>query len=264
VAVSRVATNAGFGLGGALGGFVAVAGLPGLVALLELNAATYLAYVAVLLLVVRARPPVAGPPGGYRLVVRDGAFVRLALANTAIIAVGWGVLPWVVPTFARHSLGAGPRLIGLMMLANAATVVAAQVPVARLAEGRRRAAMMAAGAALIAAAYLLVPRGALVGAAVLIGLGECFHTSGLMPLVADMAPPGLRGRYMAAIGLSWWVGLALAPSLGTQLLAVSGELTFAACVVIAAAAAGALLRLDRRLPPAARRTPDRLTPPARA
>jgi hypothetical protein len=43
----------------------------------------------------------------------------------------------------------------------------------------------------------------------------------LMPLVADLAPPALRGRYMATTGLSWWLGLAIAPTLGTQLLSVS-------------------------------------------
>jgi MFS family permease len=257
VAVSRVATNAGFGLGGALGGLLAAAGLPGLVALLELNAATYLVYVAVLLAVVRASPRPAVPAGGYRQVLRDRAFRRLAAANTAIIAVGWGVLPWVVPSYARHQLGAGPHLIGLMMLANAATVVVAQVPVARFAEGRRRTAMMAAGAGLIGAAYLLVPLGpgAVVAAAVVIALGECCHTSALMPLVADLAPPGLRGRYLAATGLSWWIGLALAPTLGTPALGVSPALTFAACTATAAAAAAGLLRLDARLPEAARLTP---------
>jgi hypothetical protein len=42
-----------------------------------------------------------------------------------------------------------------------------------------------------------------------------------MPLVADLAPAPLRGRYMAAIGLSWWLGLARAPTLGARPLSVS-------------------------------------------
>ena len=48
----------------------------------------------------------------------------------------------------------------------------------------------------------------------MVGVGECFHTTALMPLVADLAPAALRGRYMATMGLSWWLGLALAPTLG--------------------------------------------------
>ena len=257
-AVSRVCTNAGFGVGGALGGLVAGFGIDGFVALFFLNAATYLGYVGVLVAVVRRPPSPAPLAGGYRRVLRDRAFVRLAVANTVIIAVGWGVLPWVLPTYAERAIGVGPHLIGLLLLANAVTVVVAQVPIARAAEGRRRTSMMAAGAGLIAAACLLALAArdaaggaavALLAAAVVIGAGECFHTAALMPLVADLAPEGLRGRYMAAVGLSWWIGLALAPTLGTRLLSVSPTLAFGA------SAAVAMLRLDRRLPAGARFTP---------
>jgi MFS family permease len=118
---------------------------------------------------------------------------------------------------------------------------------------------MAVGAGVIAAACLLVPAGrsyaALLVAAVAIGIGECLHTSALVPLVADLAPESLRGRYMATVGLSWWTGLALAPTLGTQLLGVSAPLTFAGCALAAVAAAASLLALESRLPAAVRLTP---------
>jgi MFS family permease len=190
--------------------------------------------------------------------------VHLAVTNTVVIAVGWGVLPWVIPPYAKGALHVGPQLIGLLLLANAATVVVAQVPVARLAEGRRRAAMMATGAALIALACILVFAArslggtayvALVVAAIAIGIGECFHTVALMPLVAELAPESLRGRYMATIGLSWWIGLALAPTLGTQLLSRSAALTFVGSAAAAGVAAASMLALEPRLPATARLTP---------
>lgn len=255
---------AGFGLGGALGGLVAAYGLTGFQALFLINAISYLVYVLVLVVVVHEDVRRTRTAGGYRVVIRDRAFVHLALANVAIIAVGWGGLSWLVPPFASNSLGLGARLIGLLLLANAATVVVAQVPIARFAEGRRRVVMMAAGASLIAGAFVLVllakfagsaAYAALVAAAIVIAVGECFHTSALMPLVADLAPPSLCGRYMAAIALSWWVGLALAPTLGTELLSISGTLTFAACTAAAGAAAISMLRLDHRLPDSSRFTP---------
>jgi len=268
-AVSRVCTNAGFGLGGALGGLVAGLGLPGFVALFLLNAATYLAYVGVLVAVVRNAPRPEPIGGGYRRVIRDRAFVHLALTNTVIIAVGWGVLPWIVPPYAKSELGVGPQLIGLLLFANAVTVVIAQVPIAKAAEGRRRVVMMAIGAALISAACLLVISAHAFGAAayavvvvasIVIGIGECFHTVALMPLVADLAPESLRGRYMATVGLSWWIGLALAPTLGTQLLSSSAELTFLGSAAAAAAAAFSMLELEPRLPGATRLTPTPETP----
>jgi len=187
-----------------------------------------------------------------------------------IIAVGWGVLPWVVPPFAESELGVNAKLIGLLMFANAATVVVAQVPIASLAEGRRRVVMMAIGGSIIGAACLFVLAaeglgyGALVVAAVAIGIGECFHTSALMPLVADLAPPSLRGRYMATMALSFWIGLALAPTLGTQLLSVSAALTFATCAGGAAVASTVILMLEHRLPDESRLTPRPGTVAARA
>jgi len=268
-AVSRVCTNAGFGLGGALGGLVAGFGLSGFVGLFLFNAATYLAYVGVLVLVV-GKPPRPEPiRGGYGRVLRDRAFLHLALTNTVIIAVGWGVLPWVVPPYAKSELGVGAQLIGLLLFANALTVVVAQVPVAKFAEGRRRVVMMALGAALIAAACLLVlfarafggaAYAVVAAASIAIGIGECFHTVALMPLVADLAPESLRGRYMATVGLSWWIGLAIAPTLGTRLLASSAALTFVGSAAAAAAAALSMLELEPRLPGTSRLTP---TPEAR-
>jgi MFS family permease len=263
-AVSRVAGNAGMGLGAALGGLVAAYGLTGFIALFLFNALTYLVYVAVLVVLVRegARPaPVAG---GYRLVVRDRAFVRLALTNVAMIAVGWGVFTWLVPPYAANQIGVGARLIGLLLLANAATVVVAQVPIAKFAEGRRRVVMIAVAATIFAGACLLVlwadfvpgaAYPALVVACIAVGLGECFHTSALMPLVADLAPPGLRGRYMASMGLSWWVGLALAPTIGLPLLSISPAAAFLTAATVATAAGVSALALDRSLPVASRLTP---------
>jgi MFS family permease len=263
-AVSRVSTNVGFGLGGAVGGLLASFGLNGLVALFLVNAATYLVYVCVLVAVVRddVRPePVRG---GYGLVLRDRAFLHLALTNVAIIAVGWGVLPWLVPPYAKNGLDVGARLIGLLMLANAATVVVAQVPIARFGEGRRRVVMMAAGAAIFAVSCLLVAAAsvagsagypALVVAAVAIGVGECFHTTALMPLVADLSPVSVRGRYMATMSLSWWVALALAPTVGVNVLSASATAAFCGAAALSAAAAVSMLTLERRLPGAIRLTP---------
>ncbi len=263
-AVSRVAGNAGIGIGGALGGVIAAYGLSGFVVLFLINAFTYLVYVAVLVVLVQDAVRPEPVPGGYRIVLRDRAFVQLALTNVAIIAVGWGVFTWLLPPYARNQLGISVRLIGLLLLSNAAAVAVAQVPIARLAEGRRRVVMMAIAATIFVGACLLAVSAeldrstayaALVVAVVAVGVGECFHTSTLMPLVADLAPAGLRGRYMASMGLSWWIGLALAPTIGLQLLSISPPAAFLAAAAVAIAAGASALALERRLPEASRLTP---------
>jgi MFS family permease len=262
--VSRVAVNVGIGLGAAIGGVVAGFGLRGFVVLFLANAVTYLLYVGILVAAVRdeVRPePVAG---GYRLVLRDRALLRFSLVNVALIAVGWGVLSWIVPPYAR-SIGIGPEVIGLLLLANAATVVLAQLPIVKAAEGRSRVGALSLGAALWAGACLLAvlaqavrPEAAvasLLVAAVVVALGECLHATAFMPLVADLAPVALRGRYMATAGLSWWLGLALAPTLGGQLLAVSPALALVGAAGLSAAAIVLLRAFEPSLPAGARAIP---------
>jgi MFS family permease len=197
-------------------------------------------------------------------VLRDRAFVRLALTDVAMIAIGWGVFTWLLPPFAQNDVGLSTTRIGLLLTVNALTVVVAQVPVARLAEGRRRALLMALAGALFCGACLLVDgaeasRAAayaiLVTAVIAVGVGECLHTTALTPLVADLAPAHLRGRYMAVIGFCFWIGLAVAPTGGTALLSVSPTAAFGVAAAVALAAAVSMLRLERRLPEAARLTP---------
>ena len=264
-AVSRIGANLGVALGAGLGGLVAARGLDGLVALLVVNAVTYVLYVVILVAIVREDVRPEPLPGGYRAVLRDRPFVRLAITNVAMIAVGWGVFTWIVPAYARGEVGASTHLIGALIFINATTVVIAQLPVAKLAEGRRRAVTMAsAGLAFVGASLLVAAAGslpapwselALLAAPVLVGVGECFHTTVLMPLVADLAPAALRGRYMAATGLSWWLGLALAPTLWAQGLSVSPAGAMLAAAVVAGGASLSALALEEQLPAAIRLTP---------
>jgi MFS family permease len=263
-AVSRIAVNFGIGLGAALGGLGASFGHNGFVVLFLANAATYLLYLAILVAAVREDVRHEPVMSGYRQVLRDRALLRFALTNVAMIAVGWGVLAWIVPPYARE-LGIAPGLIGVLLLANAATVILAQLPIVRAAEGKSRVGALSLGAGTWVIACLLavvaqagrpaLAFACLVVAAIAFGIGECLHATAFMPLVADLAPPALRGRYMAAAGLSWWVGLAAAPTLGGQLLAVSPPLALMAGAALAALAIALLRVFETALPVGARLIP---------
>ena len=175
-----------------------------------------------------------------------------------------GIFSSVVPAYAKGSLALSTGSIGLLLLMNAATVVVAQVPVARLIEGRRRALSLAFGCLCWVVAYALVASaqfagraafGVLLLAAALVAIGECFHAVALAPLVAQLAPPELRGRYMATIGLSFLLGLALGPSVGVQLLSHSPNAAFIGTAALAACAAISVLALEHGLPHETRVTP---------
>ena len=251
-------TNVGFGLGGGLGGLVAAHGLNGLVALLLANAASYVAFAVVLIAVVSREPRVERLPGRYRHVLRDRTFLWLAATNIVVIGVGWGFFSWVVPPYARDSLNMTTTRIGLLLLANSFAVAVLQIPIARALEGHRRTTAITTGAGIFAVSFVVLTLADGVGAdaayalllvaSIAIGAGECFHTTALMPLVADMAPLALRGRYMATMGLSWWIGLALAPLVGTRLLAVSPALALLTAAGAAVGAGASAVGLGRRLP----------------
>jgi MFS family permease len=264
-AVSRVSSNLGAAVGSAIGGVIAAYGLNGFVALYLTNAVTYVLYVLVLLIAVQREERPEPLRGGYRLLLHDAAFVRLAATNVAVIAVGWGFFTWIVPAYAHDRLGLDSRRIGLLVFGNTLAVVVAQIPVARLAEGRRRTVTMAVGPLLFVGASLGVLAAsafgtslafaAVLAACVAVGVGECFYTTGLMPLVADLAPVAVRGRYMGATGLSWWLGLGLAPTLGAQLLSISPAAALLGAAGVALSASVSLLALERELPAAIRLTP---------
>ncbi|NEA35216.1 MFS transporter [Streptomyces sp. SID13031] len=65
---------------------------------------------------------------------------------------------------------------------------------------------------------------AFLAAAVLWSLGDLLLIGRALSVVAELAPDHARGRYLATYGLSWGVATAVAPLVGTQLLATVGPL----------------------------------------
>jgi MFS family permease len=83
-----------------------------------------------------------------------------------------------------------------------------------------------------------------------------------MAVVADLAPPHLRGRYQGVFGLAFGVAGALAPFLGTRVLTAFGSSAlWAGCAAVSAVAAVGLLVAVRA---AQRREPGAGPAPARA
>ncbi len=270
-AQQRVAANLGLGLGGFAGGAIVTASRPGTFTALFLgNAATFLVYAAV---VLRLRvAPAAGhrPAGaGYRAVVGDGVFLRLAALNFVFVAAAVALLNSLFPVFARNAAGVGERTIGALFLVNCLLIVVCQLPVARLHEGRRRMPGLALMSCCFAACWLgtigaaqlgrLGATAVLVAAVVVFAFGECLYDTIYGPLVADLAPRELTGRYMAVSGFAWQLGFIAGPGLGGLLLGSLGTPFWAlpaACCLLGGAGA---IALETRLPPAARRTPGSRT-----
>jgi MFS family permease len=88
----------------------------------------------------------------------------------------------------------------------------------------------------------------LAGVAIVIAIGECAQFIVLGPIVADLAPPQLLGRYTSLYGLIFIAGVALGPAAGGALLATSPDAVWWGGALAVALTGAGLLRLGDRIP----------------
>jgi len=268
-ALQRVMRNFGLGLGGVAGGLIATTSNPtSYTVLFTLDAVTFLVFVLVLWFVPDPglSRTEAEEPGHYREVLRNRVFLAVVGLNVAYVAAGYAQLE-VLPVFAKNQAGVTEREIGFIFFVNTLAIVLAQLPLTKILEGRRRMPALALMTFVWAVTWMIVFTGgvwfnagsaAIVFglAAIIFGLGECLHGPTQGALVADLAPPRLRGRYMALSTLSWEIGFAIGPTAaGFILNAAPNALWPIASFTCVLAGCGALL-LERRIPPELRVTPS--------
>jgi MFS family permease len=180
-------------------------------------------------------------------------------ANIVLIVVGHVFFSNILPPFVRTHTPVGPGAIGIIILVNTSFVVIAQIPAVRVVARMRRTHAFAAASALFAVSLLavlpatlihseLAATSLLVGVAIVFAIGECAHIVVLGPLVADMAPAHLLGRYMSLYGLTFTISLALGPAIGGLLLQTSPDAVWWGGALAAVLAGAVLLRLGGRIP----------------
>jgi MFS family permease len=89
-------------------------------------------------------------------------------------------------------------------------------------------------------------------------MGECAHILVLGPLVADMAPAHLLGRYLSLYGLTFSISLALGPAIGGLLLQTSPDAVWWGGALAAMLAGAVLFGLGGRIPDPLREAQSRL------
>jgi MFS family permease len=262
-ALARVASNLGLGSGATVAGFILASAqhLRSFQALYLFDAITYAAYALVVLAMVpnrRAAAAHAGAAGrGFRAVARDRRFLIVIAVNLVLIIVGYTLFSNILPPFAKTHAHVGPGAIGIIVLCNTSFIAIAQLPATRVVKRMRRAQAFAATSALFAIALLGVLPATLIhselgatallaGVATVFAIGECVHAVVLGPLVADLAPAHLLGRYISVFSLMATAGLALGPAIGGAVLAISPDAVWWGGALIAAViGAGFLLSGDR-------------------
>ncbi|MFL5955729.1 MAG: MFS transporter [Gaiellaceae bacterium] len=264
-ALGRAAQNLGLGLGAAVAGFVVSAAqdVRSFQALYLFDALTYVALALVVLAVVPNRRAAAADPGtaggGFRAVARDRRFLIVIAVNLVLIIVGYALFANILAPFVKAHTHVGPGAIGILFVFNAFFVAIAQVPATRLFKRMHRARIFATASGLFAIALLGVLPATLIhselgatallcAVATVIAIGECIHSLVLGPLVADLAPPHLLGRYISVFSLMVTGGFAIGPAIGGAVLAYSpNAVWWGGALVAGVIGAGALLAGDRIL-----------------
>ena len=265
-ALNRVAGNFGIGAGATVGGFIVAAAqrLSTFQLLYFFDAVTYAGFALIVLAGVSTprfdgATATQGSGNGFRAVARDRPFVIVIAANVVLVVVGHTFFSNILPPFAKAHTPVGPAEIGIIILVNTSVIVIAQIPAVRVVARMRRTHAFMATSALFAVALLgvlpatrihseLAATVVLGGVAIVLAIGEIAHILVLGPLVADMAPEHLLGRYLSLYTLTFSGSLALGPAIGGLLLQTSPDAIWWGGALTALLAGAVLLQLGDRIP----------------
>ncbi|MBN1207029.1 MAG: MFS transporter [Myxococcaceae bacterium] len=126
-----------------------------------------------------------------------------------------------------RSRGMGTAEFGAVMFVNGALIVLAQPFIARMVAPWRRSSVLALAAVLAGLGFGLHALSFTVPLAMLaVGvwtLGEILGATVSFAVVADLAPPELRGSYQGAFSMAWGLAFCLAPAVGGWVLGHHGS-----------------------------------------
>ncbi|WP_309505457.1 MFS transporter [Streptomyces phytophilus] len=202
------------------------------------------------------RPGTRGRGGGVARIApwRDRMLLAMLFTGTLFAAVYLQIA--VTLPLALAERGLEPADAGLLLAVSALTIVAGQ-PLLRLEplSARSGPAAFAAGGVLLAAGlagYAVADGfGTHIVATVVWSLGDLLLVGRALAVVAELAPPGGTGRYLAVYGTGWGIAGVAAPLLGTQLLERAGVAAMwsamaGLCVVLAVVQPAVALAAGRR------------------
>jgi len=262
--------NAGFAIGGVVAGVALTVDATALYyAVALLNAASYVLSL-VLLAGVRVDERAedlrhADPEevlGGWGTVLRDRGY-RWFLASNFCYAMTSSALNVAIPVYVVEMLDLPGWVAASVFVINTLMIGVGQGLVVQRMTGAIRARIVAVGAVLTAASFLMLlgaePLGVsaaivlILVAAIVYTFGEMVGGPVLATLAAESPPPELRGRYVATWQLSWNAAAGVSPLLYAWLLARGSAPAMLGLTAIALAGALVTGPMRRRLAHADRR-----------
>jgi MFS family permease len=225
-AINRIANNAAFALGPAMGGFLATRSYNLAFYGAALGFMTYsllLFFQAKETLVITEHHDTTTPLTGkevfksYSRVFQDRAYMTfVALVSVGLIAP---TLMWILmPVYAKTNYGIPEGLYGWIPTTNALMCVFVQYFVTRITRKHKTLPVVGVGMLIYAlgtgSIALMTGFWGFWLSMVIITLGELTLVPTASKYVADIAPADLRGRYMSMHWLGWGLARTLSPIIG--------------------------------------------------
>ena len=221
-AINRIANNAAFALGPAIGGFLATRSYD-----LAFYCAGigFISYSILLFFLAREtlnkstgeRSIPSSPGQGYGLVFKDRNYMAfVAMLSLGLIAP---TMLWILmPVYAKTNFGIPESLYGWIPTTNALMCVFVQYPVTRLTRQHPTLPVLGMGMLIYAlgagSVALMSSFWGFWLSLVILTFGELTLVPTASKYVADLAPADLRGRYMSMHWLGWGLARTLSPMIG--------------------------------------------------
>lgn len=183
----------------------------------------------------------------FQAVLPDRGFLFLLVAGAAIAIVYLQHLSTMA--LQVQALGLSSTVYGLLLSLNGLAVVILELPISAITRRFSRSAMTALGFLLIGLGFglfAIAPTIPMLALAVIVWtLGEMVQGPVASAYVADLSPDHLRGSYQGAWGMTWSIGLILAPLLGTLVFTWSATGLWLLCALLGTVAAAVVLLTTR-------------------
>jgi MFS family permease len=221
-AINRIANNAAFAMGPAVGGFLAATSYN----LAFYGASTgFLTYSILLFLFAhetlhkstKRSEDIAAPKGGFGRVLRDKGY--MAFVATISLGLIAPTMLWILmPVYAKTNFGIPENLYGWIPTTNALMCVFVQYFVTLVTRKHRTLPVLSAGMLIYAlgtgSVALMSSFWGFWLSMVILTFGELTLVPTATKYVADRAPADLRGRYMSIHWLGWGLARTLSPLIG--------------------------------------------------
>jgi predicted MFS family arabinose efflux permease len=266
MALTRLADNAGIGLGALLAGqYIARSG--NYSALFVVKGLAYLVFAAVLFMTIAETRPntttASTPWQDWRLALSDRrmlTFIAATVSFTFCAAQVSSTLPLYLADFiptGEMTIGFSETTISYLFVWYLLLKIVFQLPLTRLVQFASHVNVMMVALAVWCSGFLLIwlagfsgylVTALIIGAFAFVAIAEILYSPSASALIGDMAPVPLRGIYFSLESICWAVGFAIGPAIGGWSLDhptyVGGNLWL--YLIISGVVSGSLLQVLRK------------------